>query len=214
MDALFLDLDGTLVDTEPYWVESQHLLTDRYGVGWSHEDELSLVGHSMLHAAQKLAGAGVNLSQQDIVDFRLGHVLSKLEREIPWKPGALSLLQDVRESGLPCALVTMSPRPMAATVIGALPPSQFHATITGSDCLHGKPHPEPYLRALALLDVAAERSIAVEDSTPGVESAERAGLQVIVVPGLVPVGPGLNRTHVPSLEGIERSIFNATPMVP
>ncbi|MGY4542611.1 HAD superfamily hydrolase (TIGR01509 family) [Arthrobacter sp. UYNi723] len=207
MDAVLLDLDGTLVDTEPYWVESQRLLTEQFSVEWTLEDELALIGHSMTYAAGKLISRGVDLSHGEVLEFRLAHVVSRLNQHIPWKPGARQFLQELKESELACALVTMSPRAMASVVINALPPTQFEATVTGSDCVQGKPHPEPYLRALTLLGTSPERAIAVEDSIPGVQSAENAGLRVLVVPGPVPVPTGPLRTKISSLDEIDITRF-------
>jgi HAD superfamily hydrolase (TIGR01509 family) len=203
MDAVLLDLDGTLVDTEPYWVESQRLLVERFSVAWTADDERALIGHSMSYAADKLISSGVNLTRDEVIEFRLAHVISRLEQHIPWQPGAQKLLQELRERDVPCALVTMSPRTMASAVISALPAGQFDATVTGSDCVHGKPHPEPYLQAMSLLGTSPEGAIAVEDSNPGVQSAENAGLNVLVVPGPVPVPEGPLRTKVNSLEDVD-----------
>lgn len=203
MDAVLLDLDGTLVDTEPYWVESQRLLVEQSSVDWTPDDEQALIGHSMSYAADKLISSGVNLTRDEVIEFRLAHVISRLGQHIPWMPGARKFLQELRESGVPCALVTMSPQAMASSVISALPPTQFDATVTGSDCVHGKPHPEPYLRALSLLGTSPERAIAVEDSNPGVQSAENAGLNVLVVPGPVPVPAGPMRTKINSLDDVD-----------
>jgi HAD superfamily hydrolase (TIGR01509 family) len=202
MDAVLLDLDGTLVDTEPYWVESQRRLAEQFSFEWTLGDELALIGHSMSYAADRLISSGVDLTRGEVIEFRVAHVISRLAQRIPWKPGAEQFLQDLRESDVPCALVTMSPRAMASAVISALPATQFDATITGSDCVHGKPHPEPYLRALSLLGASPERAIAVEDSGPGVQSAENAGLNVLVVPGPVPVPDGPLRTKISSLNGL------------
>lgn len=203
MDAVLLDLDGTLVDTEPYWIESQHLLANRFGIEWTREDELALVGHSPNHSANVLQSRGVALTSAEIIDVRLAHILSRLRQHVPWKPGAEEFLGKLRGSRLACALVTMSPRGMANAVMEKLPSTQFQVSVTGSDCINGKPHPEPYLRALALLGTDPNRAIAVEDSNPGVQSAESAGLRVLVVPGMVPVPSGATRTPVSSLADID-----------
>jgi beta-phosphoglucomutase-like phosphatase (HAD superfamily) len=109
MDAVLLDLDGTLVDTEPYWVGSQRLLVEQFSVEWTLRDELALIGRSMSYAADKLISGGVNLTRDEVIEFRLAHVISRLAQRIPWKPGAQQFLQDLRDSEVPCALVTMSP---------------------------------------------------------------------------------------------------------
>ena len=70
--------------------------------------------------------------------------------------------------------------------------------VTGDAVQQGKPHPEPYLKAAALLGVSPADAVAIEDSNTGARSAEAAGALVLVVPN-----------HVPVLEG-ERRVFRAT----
>lgn len=199
MKSILLDLDGTLIDTEPAWAQSQRILAERFEITWTHADELSLVGHSLTYAAEVLERRGVGMAAEDIVNFRTEYVLSYLENEIPWKPGALDFLHAVDLLPITSALVTMSPRRMAEVIIQSLSLTQFQATVTGSDCLRGKPHPEPYLRALELLDVAPEQALVVEDSAPGAESAQSAGLEVLLVPSVLSVQPAPGRTPVGSL---------------
>jgi beta-phosphoglucomutase-like phosphatase (HAD superfamily) len=66
---------------------------------------------------------------------------------------------------------------------------------------HGKPHPEPYLTAAALLGVRPEDCLAIEDSPTGTASAAAAGVPVVAVPAVVPVPPGPGHVVVPTLEG-------------
>ena len=91
-------------------------------------------------------------------------------------PGALELLAEVAAAGLPHALVTSAePEIMAAALdsIGV----RFPVTVCAADVVRGKPDPEPYLRAAALLGVPPERSVALEDSPTGIRSAHAAGLR-------------------------------------
>ena len=80
--------------------------------------------------------------------------------------------------GIPTALVTMSPRALADAVIDGLPTGTFDFTIASEEVERGKPHPEPYLRAAAALDVDPMRCLALEDSRPGIASALAAGCDV------------------------------------
>ena len=58
----------------------------------------------------------------------------------------------------------------------------FEAIVTGDECAHQKPHPEPYLKALNILGVSADRCVAIEDSPRGLASARVAGVACLVVP--------------------------------
>jgi beta-phosphoglucomutase-like phosphatase (HAD superfamily) len=75
-------------------------------------------------------------------------------------------------------------------------------TVCGDEVPHGKPDPDPYLRAAELLGVAPQECLAVEDSPTGATAAERAGAVVLVVPCEVPVPAGPRRVHRASLVGL------------
>lgn len=194
-------MDGTLVDTEPYWIAAEHELVEDHGGTWTHEDAMLLVGNPLLTSAQILRDrGGVDLPVEEIVKFLLGRVVDQVRVEVPWRPGARELLVELREAGVPCALVTMSYRELAAPVVELAPADAFEVLVCGDEVEHGKPHPEPYLRAAELLGVEAADCLAVEDSGTGATSANAAGCHVLVVPHFVNVPEAPRRTERTSLE--------------
>jgi HAD superfamily hydrolase (TIGR01509 family) len=107
--------------------------------------------------------------------------------ELAVKPGAFELLRVLAQRGIPRALATSTRRAVAArklalTGLGA----HLEVLVCGGETGRGKPHPDPYLQAVALLGVAPALAWACEDSDNGVRSAHGAGLHVIQVPDLVP----------------------------
>ncbi|QAY62487.1 HAD family phosphatase [Xylanimonas allomyrinae] len=188
-------MDGTVVDTEPYWIAAEHELVAEHGGRWSHEQALDLVGNSLPDSARILQAAGVRLGVEEIVDRLLDAVVDAVQRHVPWQPGALELLAALTEAGVPCALVTMSYRRLAS-VVAERAGGALQVVVAGDDVAQGKPHPEAYLRAAELLGVRAEQCVAIEDSPPGIASARAAGARVLGVEAMVPVPrePGLSRT--------------------
>jgi HAD superfamily hydrolase (TIGR01509 family) len=200
--AVLWDMDGTLVDTEPYWIECERELVTRYGHEWSDDDAHALVGNPLLVSAEYIRERGhVPLAPEVIVEVLLDGVVERVRRHVPFRPGARELLEALLAAGVPCALVTMSYRRFADAVVEALPPGAFAAVVVGDEVTHGKPHPEPYLTAAARLGVAPEACVAIEDSPTGVASAVAAGVPTLAVEHLVPISPGPLRTIVHSLEG-------------
>ena len=192
--AVLWDMDGTLVDTEPYWMATEREIVESFGHEWPDHHAHAIVGFDLLDAGAYIAEHGrVPLSPREIVDRLLDGVIEKVRREIPWRPGARALLADLGEREIPCALVTMSYRRFVAPILSALPAETFGAIVTGDSVSRGKPHPEPYLKAAALLGVDAAYCLAVEDSNTGARSAEAAGCMVLVVPNHVPVLDGGRR---------------------
>jgi HAD superfamily hydrolase (TIGR01509 family) len=200
--AVLWDMDGTLVDTEPYWMQAEIELVAAFGGIWTAQDGLTLVGSGLWASAAVLQDRGVALSPDEIVDRLTTRVMEQVETEVPWRPGALELLTDLRARGVRCALVTMSYRRFVAPILETLPEGTFEIIVTGDSVSHGKPHPEPYLKAAAFLGVDPAHTVAIEDSNTGARSAEAAGCTVLVVQNHVPVLPGERRVFADTLAGM------------
>ncbi len=207
--AVLWDMDGTLVDTEPYWIEAEFELAAQYGGTWSQELGLLLVGNTLIRSAEIVLehmftpdAPGASLRPEQVVELLLDGVVARVERAIPWRPGARELLADLAAAGVPCGLVTMSYDRFVAPILAALPEGTFTEVVTGDRVTQGKPHPEPYLKAAAGLGVRPEECVAIEDSNTGATSAEAAGCTVLVVECHVPVASGERRIFRDSLEGL------------
>ncbi len=212
--AVLWDMDGTLVDTEPFWQEAEAELVRSFGGEWRPEDGLAQVGLSLWISAAMLQAKGVPWEPAQIIEYLQSKVMARLEQEVPWRPGARELLAELRDAGIPTALVTMSMRPMAEQVAAAARRDGpiFDAIVTGSDVDQPKPHPEPYLRAMELLDVPPELCVAIEDSPPGLASAVTAGAAGIGVPHTVDLAPGAGYVVWPTLVG--RTLADLAALVP
>jgi HAD superfamily hydrolase (TIGR01509 family) len=203
-DAVLWDMDGTLVDTEPYWIEREHEIVAQHGNGaWTDDHAHALVGFDLRDAARYISTHGaVDLPVDDIVNLLLDGVIERVHRSMPWRPGARELLADLRRLHIPCALVTMSWRRFAEAVVDALPPDSFDTIVVGDDVTDGKPHPEPYLTAARRLGVDPHRCLAIEDSPTGVRSAVAAGCITIGVAHVVTIPDDLGHRRLDSLDGI------------
>ncbi|WP_340538452.1 HAD family hydrolase [Nocardioides sp. GXZ039] len=204
--AVLWDMDGTLVDTEPYWIETEFALAERFGGRWSDEQALDLVGRDLLSSGEYIREhMPLDLPPAEIVELLLDGVVARLDENVPWRPGARELLAAIRAAGIPCALVTMSYERFAAPILAHLAPGSFQVVVTGDQVTRGKPDPEPYLTAARLLGVDPRDCLAIEDSTPGATSAAAAGCSVLVVPHHVPVPPGDRRVFADSLTDVDAS---------
>jgi HAD superfamily hydrolase (TIGR01509 family) len=194
-------MDGTLIDSEPYWLVEETALVESYGGVWSAADGLQLVGSSLERSAIILQSRGVTLGVQQIIDELTDRVLDRIAVEVPWRAGARELLSALRDAGVPTALVTMSIGRMAERVASSLGFPGFDAVVSGDQVADGKPAPECYLRAARLLGVDPARSIAIEDSEYGVAAGVAAGLATIAVPLHVPLPESPSYTLWAGLEG-------------
>jgi HAD superfamily hydrolase (TIGR01509 family) len=199
--AVLWDMDGTLVDTEPFWFEAETTLVARFGGTWTHAQAISLVGSGLRDGARVLQDHGVGMTVDEIVDWQTDFVTERLVAPLPWRPGALALLSGIREAGVPTALVTMSVRRMAEAVAAALPFGGFDVIVAGDDVAQPKPHPAAYLRAAELLGVDAADCVAIEDSPPGLAAAVASGAATVGVPHQAVLPEGDRWRLWPTLEG-------------
>jgi len=186
--AVLWDMDGTLVDTEPYWMAAETPLVESFGGTWTHEQALGMVGLGLEDSARLLQAAGVKMSVADIIDRLTDSVMEQLRTQgIPFRPGAQELLKSLRDTGVKTALVTMSFGRMARTVIDLIEFDAFDVVVAGDEVTRPKPYPDPYLQACAMLGVDPADTVSIEDSPNGLRSAAAAGTVALGVPNLIPL---------------------------
>jgi HAD superfamily hydrolase (TIGR01509 family) len=182
--AVVFDLDGTLIDSEALVLEAYMAAADRHGVPFTHDQFLSLVGRHRQHSEMKMReyfGAAFPL---EAFYATVGEFFG--DRSAPLKPGVGALLDRLDASATPYALATSSGpgwvnKHFAAHSLA----ERFRGVVTRDDVTHGKPHPEPYLKASTMLGHAPGDILAIEDSPTGVASAHAAGLMTIMAPDLI-----------------------------
>ncbi len=174
--AVFWDMDGTLIDSEPYWIAAETELVESFGGTWSLEQGYQLIGNALAVSAEHLQSEGVDMTIPAIVDHLTAAVMERIATSgVPFRPGARELLLSLRERGIRTALVTMSMRRLAKAVIERIDFPAFDLVIGGDDVERPKPHPEPYLKACDLLGVDVADTVVFEDSTAGLTSAVASG---------------------------------------
>ena len=204
--AVLWDFDGTLADTEPLWIAAEYELVGRLGGHWSDEHAHQLVGNSLLDSGSYILHAigREDLDPAWVVDQLIGQVIANLlEGPIPWRPGALELLEALVRAGVPCALVSASYRVLLNAALDRLPAGTFAVSVAGDEVRNGKPHPEPYERACAALAVNPRQCVVIEDSENGARSGNAAGALVLAVPNHVPIPPAPRRVQVGSLADLD-----------
>ncbi|GAA2891268.1 HAD family phosphatase [Microbacterium esteraromaticum] len=200
--AVLWDMDGTLVNTEPYWMAVETELVESYGGTWTHDDALGLIGSNLLESGRVLQQAGVDREPAEIVDLLTDRVAERLRTQgVPFRPGARELLADLRAQSIPTALVTMSLRRMALDVVARIDFTAFDLVVAGDDVERGKPFPDPYLTAAASLGIDIADAVVIEDSPTGVTSGVASGAVTLGVPHIVSLdGFGADELW-PTLEG-------------
>lgn len=201
--AVLWDMDGTLIDSEPYWMKSEGAFARANNSTWTEQDGLSLVGMSLYDSSKIIKEkVGSDLEPEQIIEQLTDQVTAQLKKKIFWRPGAKELLLLLRKKKVKTALVTMSMHRMARQVVDSIGFDAFDVIVAGDDVLHGKPHPEAYLKAAELLGVKAEECVAFEDSLSGLRSAEAAGTRAVGIKNVVEIPAQAGRILWPTLEGV------------
>ncbi len=183
-DALFFDLDGTLIDTESIACRTGQLAFAAQGLSVDEAFMHRLVGRDEPTSAT-IIGAAFPQADLDRLtrDWRAGFD-ADVDAGLPLKPGAAELLA---APDLPRVLVTSTRRAGAHHKLRVAGIAQaFVHVVTYDDVTAPKPAPDPYLLAARLLDLDPARCLVFEDSEAGAEAAHRAGCVVVQVPDVVP----------------------------
>lgn len=193
--AICFDLDGTLIDSEPLWIDAEVSIMREFDADWTQEDQeyclggpLSKVGERMSAVASRRASPA---TMATLLTDRMCELASGVE--VPWLPGARQAILTALTWG-PVALVTASPRAFVEPIVHAihedLGGSKLHTVITGDDVTPTKPHPEPYRQAAARCGSAVHSTLVFEDSVTGCTSAAGAGC-VVIARSILPVRDSL-----------------------
>lgn len=187
-EAVFFDMDGTFVNSEPHWLAAETSLMAEYGHEWTQEDQryclggpLSKVGQYMYELAGKVESP--EFFHHELVRRTVEHFQSHIE----YMPGALELLLQLKKEGIPVGLVTASPSSMMSATLSRLPEEYFNVAVSGDDVKVTKPDPEGYILAAERLGVDISHSIILEDSLTGISAAVSSGAFVVAVPMMVTV---------------------------
>jgi HAD superfamily hydrolase (TIGR01509 family) len=198
--AVFFDMDGTFVNSEPHWLAAETELMSEFGHEWDLKDQQFCLGGPLDKVGRymsELAG-GVNSPdwfRLELIKRTMQHVRTSVE----FMPGAIELLLELKSINIPVGLVTASPAEMMDATLDAMKEKYFDIAISGSDVKVTKPDPEGYFLAADRLGVDIENSIVLEDSLTGITAAKASGAFVIAIPHIVKIEPAPRVAIVDSL---------------
>ncbi|MGW7354044.1 HAD family hydrolase [Streptomyces sp. NPDC054784] len=214
LQAVLLDMDGTLVDTEGFWWDAEVEVFASLGHRLEDEWRHVVVGGPMSRSAGFLIGAtSAEITLDELTVLLNAAFVARIERGVELMPGARRLLTELAAHGVPTALVSASHRTVIDRMLRSLGPEHFAYTVAGDELARTKPHPDPYLTAAARLGADPTRCAVLEDTATGVASGEAAGCRVVAVPSVAPIEPGPGRTVVRSLEEVDLEFLRSLVMV-
>jgi HAD superfamily hydrolase (TIGR01509 family) len=188
MSAIFFDMDGTLVDSEPLWLAAEIEIMSKVGCIWTAEDQLACLGGPRAKTEKMMQDKCGNIKPYGYFGDELDKLMeTKLRDELQLMPNAVELLNECKDYGIKVGLVTASGSQLMNAVLQRFEPNLFDVVVSGDDVSNSKPDPEPYRLAAKKLGVDITQSLIIEDSLTGVASGIASGAQVIGIPHLVDI---------------------------
>jgi HAD superfamily hydrolase (TIGR01509 family) len=186
--AVFFDMDGLLVDSEPLWLISETQMMAEYGYQWLESDQAACLGGPLDRVGNYMSGLiggkrDGNTLTLEIID----RMVDRFKGDLPFMPGAIELINDLRAHQVELTLVSASPRTLVDAVLAKFEVNPFVRSISSNDVKISKPDPEGYLLAATSGGHDISNSLVLEDSLTGVTAAKASGAWVLAVPHLVPI---------------------------
>jgi HAD superfamily hydrolase (TIGR01509 family) len=205
-DAVFFDMDGLMVDSEPEWLLSEIEVTAPFGYTWVEQDQVACLGGPLSKVGQYMFDrCGKVESPQFFTQSLIDTQVARMRGNTPTMPGAIELVRELQSHGVKTALVSASPRNIVDAVLDNLGHDLFPFSISSDDVENTKPHPEAYLKAATMSGSDIANCLVFEDSLTGMSAAIASGALLIGVPHLVTIEESTRVRVIKSLEQLSFS---------
>jgi sugar-phosphatase len=211
VEAVVLDMDGLLIDTEPVWRSAESAVFAGLGIPLSESDVLGSTGQPIEElipvwrqrsredgpsgggasgGGASGGGGGARLTDAEVADLTdaevaglvVDRVIAHVKAEGEAMPGVVAAIALFGRCGLRLAIASSSPRRLIDAVCDRLGLQDIDVRCSGAEEAHGKPAPDVYLTAARRLGLPAAECVAIEDSPNGVLAAKSAGMRCVAVP--------------------------------
>ena len=187
-EAVFFDMDGLTVDSEPQWLISEREVVAPFGYQWTKEDQIACLVGPLEKLGDYMSQKCNNLEQSSyFVEDLIKRQAERMRTNTTVMPGAIELVESLKSCGIKTALVSASPRVIVEAVLENIGKDLFPFSLSGDDVLKTKPDPEGYLKAASISQSNIENCLVFEDSLPGMQAAIESGAWLIAVPHMVQV---------------------------
>lgn len=187
-DAIFFDMDGLLINSEPLWLESETEMMAAYGYQWLESDQAACLGGPLDRVGNYMSALiGGKRDGLSLTNEIIERMVLKFKGELPLMAGSAELIADLRENQVELTLVSASPRSLVDAALLNFAINPFVRSISSDDVKVTKPDPEGYLLAASSGGHDISNCLILEDSLTGVTAAKASGAWVLAVPHLVPI---------------------------
>lgn len=186
--AVFFDMDGLLINSEPLWLESETEMMAAFDYQWLESDQAACLGGPLDRVGNYMSNLiGGKKDGHSLMLEIIDRMVEKFKGDLPLMPGALDLIDDLRAHDVELTLVSASPRSLVDAALANFEVNPFSRSISSNDVKVTKPDPEGYLLAASSGGHDISDCLIFEDSLTGVTAAKASGAWVMAVPHLVPI---------------------------
>jgi HAD superfamily hydrolase (TIGR01509 family) len=196
--AAIFDMDGVLVDSNPFHLKKWEALLDEHGIPFDRNAlPRVILGHRNDTAFRHFFGSDLGQVEMESLGEELEERFRKVFRPHARPlPGLEALIVECHRAGIPMAVASSATVKNVEFIIEALGfGPYFRHVVTGDEVRHPKPHPEIYLKAAKALGIAPAGCVAFEDSFVGIEAAKRAGMTCVAITSTFPLDELREKTH-------------------
>lgn len=182
MKAVIFDMDGVLVDSQPYHFKADIDTMAEYGVIKDQKFYESFAGTLTADRMRTLKEMfGLDVPVEEMTIKRENMILDIMGKEdIKPVSGIPEFLRSIKEKGLTTAVASSSDYKLINLILDRLKIAQYFDSVTsGSDVKRGKPSPDVFLLAAERIGIEPAECLVVEDSENGVKAAKAAGMKAL-----------------------------------
>lgn len=181
---VIFDMDGTLLDTEPFYEQSWNETGKRWGVDIRDMYAEYVCGRPLESIKVTLKERfGESFDSDGFMSERMTLYAQLAEKNLKLKAGCTEILAFLREHGIPCAVATSTVSKLTYSNLERMKISHlFDAIVTGDAVKNGKPSPDIFIEAGRQIGAVPQECIVCEDSYSGIIAAHRAGMKPIFIP--------------------------------
>lgn len=180
--AIF-DMDGTLIDSMPYWDRLTEEYLDSLQLDPAeHLDLKDAVAHLSMREASELFARALELDKSpDEILLEMGDLMDRhYQNDIELRPGVRAFLDKLRDEGVAMCVLTLTPTPLAYACLERLGVADYFAFVLSSDDVGlGKDRPETFAQAAWEFGVYPMETVVFEDSHYAAKAAKQAGCAVV-----------------------------------
>jgi HAD superfamily hydrolase (TIGR01509 family) len=183
IEAVIFDMEGVLMDSEPYWTRARHSFARDLGKDWTMDDQRAAMGRNTIEWARVMQQRlHLDMPVEQVMQDVIRRVLALYDESFPARPGAIEAVH-LAAGHYRVALASGSPTAVIDYVMHHSGLDQvFEVIVHGDTIPNGKPAPDIYLEALRRLGAEPSAAVGIEDSTNGVRALHNAGMWIIAAP--------------------------------